>query len=100
MPGRWGCISIDRGVSPTHSADRDDTPAAAPAPTPGVLVRTAAKAHPLTPARQVVLEEEEQVGWLLVVLCGCGARGWGLYQSVHARGGRRWRRGAQLAAPL
>jgi len=35
--------------------------AAAPAATPGVLVRTAAKVHPLTPARQGVLEEEEQV---------------------------------------
>ena len=35
--------------------------AAAAGATPGVLIRTAAKAHPLTPARQVVLEEEVQV---------------------------------------
>ncbi|KAI7844591.1 hypothetical protein COHA_001831 [Chlorella ohadii] len=49
--------------TPPGASDREDTPvaaAAAPAATPGVLVRTAAKVHPLTPARQVVLEEEEQ----------------------------------------
>jgi hypothetical protein len=50
--------------TPPGASDRDDTPAAAaaaaPAATPGVRVRTAAKAHPLTPARQVVLEEEQE----------------------------------------
>lgn len=29
-------------------------------------VRTVARAHPLTPSRQFVLEEDQEVGWQLV----------------------------------
>lgn len=56
--------SVPRPVPTAGTPAGSATPAAAAAaPTPAaVVVRTVSKAHPLTPSRQVVLEEEEQVG--------------------------------------
>lgn len=89
-----GVSQLTRCLNPGHAlaADREPTPTffmapppastAAPAAvgvggTPGARVRTAAKAHPLTPSRQVVLEEEEEVGaglWGAVFGCLQGTR--------------------------
>lgn len=55
--------------------------AAAAGSTPAAVVRTAAKAHPLTPSRQVVLEEEQVGGWVVtrygVLKDGQGRAQWG-----------------------